>query len=367
MSKIKYILLMTAFFMFLAIDVQAKSFLNTVFNNKYTELKKVSSNSQKILKAQIKNLSDRYTISPGDIISVSIFGEPDLSQKNIIIKSDGYATIHPFGEVKINGLNIDDANDLITSKFKQYIINPKVTVELNDVCTAKVYIYGAVQKPGLYQKTFDLKKDNSNFGKNFPLTLANVVVNAGGIKHNADIQNVQVINMLTGENKSYNLLEFLKNGDISQNIYLNSYDKVYVPVNNSDAQLSDEDFLLLVSSSLIPEEFPVRVLGAVKKPGIQFLNSKSPRLNSAIAASQGFTLDAKSNAVMVKRLTPQGNIATIIVNPDINDLILRPDDLIQVIDKRTTPLGKCFDFLKLLLGGNVASMGASVGCSCLFD
>lgn len=312
------------------------------------DLQKVSSDTSKVLKAEIKTLSNRYVLSPGDSLSVAVFGEQDLSQEGIVVKSDGYATIQPFGEVKISGLDVEQINELLTAEFKKYIINPQVSVKLLDLSLAKVYIYGAVQKPGLYQKTLPTDQANRILDRNTPLSLANVVANAGGIRYDADIQNVQVINIRTGQSKNYNLLDLIKNGDASQDIYLNSEDKVYVPTRDSDAQLSDEDFLLISSSSIAPADFPVRVVGAVTRPGIQLLTSKSPRINSAIAASQGYTLDANMSALQVKRITPKGNVSTIIVNPGKNDIVLRPDDLVQVIDKRATITGRSFGLLAII-------------------
>lgn len=310
-----------------------------------TKLQQVSSSKPKILKAQIRTLSNRYVVSPGDTLSLTVFGEPDFAQTEILVKSDGYATVTPFGEVKIGGLDIDEVNGILTAEFKRYMINPQVSVKVNDFGIAKVYIYGAVQKPGLYQNTPNVTVNSRIYDKNTPVTLANVISNAGGIRYDADIENIQVTNQQTGRTKTYNMLELIKNGDASQDIYLNSDDKVYVPVRNSDAQLSDEDFLLISSSSIAPADFPVRVIGAVAKPGILTLNSKSPRINSAIAASEGYTLDANMKAIQVKRITPKGNISTIIVDPNKNDIVLRPDDLVQVIDKRTALTSRGFGFM----------------------
>jgi len=312
--------------------------------DKISESKSTAGKSP-VLKAEIKTLSNRYIVSPGDTISIAVFGEPDFTQTGIVVKSDGYATIAPFGEVKIGNIDVDQVNSLLTAEFKRYMVNPQVSIKLDDLHLAKVYIYGAVQKPGLYQKTLATTATaGMNLDRNMPMTLANVIANAGGIRYDADIENVQVINIQTGKTKSYNMLELIKNGDASQDIYLNSEDKVYVPVRNSDAQLSDEDFLLISSSSIAPADFPVRVIGAVTRPGIQSLTSRSPRINSAIAASQGYTLDANMKALQVKRITPKGNISTIMVDPNKNDIVLRPDDLIQVTDKRTTLTGRGFTF-----------------------
>lgn len=324
-----------------------------------TDLQNVSSNKPKTLKAEVNTLSGRYIISPGDVISVIVFGETDFSQENILVKSDGYATVHPFGEVKIGSLDIDRANDVLKARFARYLVNPRVSVKVNDMRLAKVYIYGAVQRPGLYQKNLN--------EKNTPLTLASLITNAGGIKHDADIQNIQVININTGSTKSFNLLQMIKEGDTSQDVYLNSEDKVYVPTRDSEAQLSDEDFLLISSSSIAPQEFPVRVMGAVGKPGLHYLSAASPTIQSAVAACEGYAFTANTKVVQVKRITPKGNISTITVNPDKNDMVLRPNDIVQVTENKSSALSKNFGVLGLIFGSAGKFGGAYNQWADMFD
>ncbi len=305
------------------------------------ELEQISLNKTKTLTAKIETMANRYIVSPGDIISVLVHGEPDFTQNMVLIKSDGYATITPFGDIQLGGNNIDEVNQLLSSKFKKYLLKPQISVQINNIHSAKVYIYGAVQKPGLYQN------NTGRIATTTPLTLAKAIYDAGGIKYNADIKNIKVTNTRTETTKTYNLLKLIKNGDVSQDTYLRSGDKVFIPILNSEAQLSDEEFLLISSSSIAPDEFTVRVMGAVQRPGACLLNSRSPRINTAIASSEGFTLEAKRKVVKVQRLTPQGNISTMLVNPSKNDCILRPNDIVYVVDKRTTLAGRSLSFMNL--------------------
>ena len=95
--------------------------------------------------------------------------------------------------------------------------------------------------------------------------------------------------------------------------------------------------------------FPVRIIGAVATPGVYDITSANPGLNSAIAASQGYTPDANKKIVTIQRVTPRGNIATLYVNPMKDDIVLRPNDLIIVPEKSTTIAGRGFNFLSAVV------------------
>jgi len=300
------------------------------------------------LKAKVKTLSTKYLLSPGDSISLSVYGEPEFTQPDVLVRPDGYATIEPFGEVQVAGLSIDEVTGDLKTKFKTYLLDPKISVKVNNLHSAKVYIYGAVQRPGLYQQELVKSREeaNGNTAQIIPeMTVASIVANAGGIKLNADLRHVRVTNNETGRDETVDLMKMVQNGDVNQDIYLRSGDSIFIPALDTEAQISDEDFVLISSSSLAPVNFPVRVIGAVSRPGVIDISSSSPRLNSALASSQGYTNDAKRNLVAIQRLTNKGNISTFYVNPNKNDVILRPNDLVIVPETTTSAFSKNFQFL----------------------
>ncbi|EKE03272.1 MAG: Polysaccharide export protein [uncultured bacterium] len=299
------------------------------------------------LNGRVKTLSTKYLLSPGDSIAVSVYGEPEFSQASVLVRPDGYATIEPFGEMYVAGSDVNDLTTELKARFKSYLLDPKISVKVNSMHTAKVYIYGAVQKPGLYQQERVTARDGSTGTTAIvtpELTVASVISNAGGIKYNADLRQVKVTNNATGRNEVLDLMNLIENGDASQDIYLRSGDTVYIPTLESNAQIADRDFMLVASSSLAPADFPVRVIGAVNRPGIHKLTSGSPRLNSAIAASEGYMPEANQKVVTIQRVTPQGNVSTFYVDPNKNDLILRPNDIVVVADKSTSVASRGFDF-----------------------
>ncbi len=305
-----------------------------------------------IFKLRVKTLDSKYLLAPGDIIDILVYEDPQFSKTDVLIRPDGYATIVPFGEIYAAGLSIEELTEHLKAKFKKYILEPQISINIDTIKIPKVYVYGAVQKAGLYQQENTISKtkaEGQRITLSPDLTIASVIKDAGGIKYNADLKNVQVINESTGKNISINLFKFLKEGDTKQDIYLSTGDSLYIPYLKGDVPISDDYFRLIASSSLAPKYFPVRVTGSVKRPGLHELKSESPRLSSAIAASAGYTIDANKKIVTIYRKMPTGNISKMFVNPAKTDLVLRPDDLIEVKDKKISVADRGFWLLALVM------------------
>lgn len=335
------------------IDTAARSLDIEKFKQELQEVSSVTpiANPSR-LSGKVKTLDTKYLLSPGDSIAISVYGEPEFTQPSILVRPDGYATVEPFGEIFVAGTDVEQLTSDLKQKLKFYLLDPKVSVKVNSLHTAKVYVYGAVQKPGLYQQERVTQTDSSpgRYITSVPeLTAASVIANAGGIKYNADLRHVKVTNNSTGRNDELDLMSLIEKGDASQDIYLRSGDTIYIPELETAAQVSDRDFMLVASSSLAPVDFPVRVIGAVARPGMYKLTSSSPRLNSAIAASEGYLPEANRKIVAVQRVTPQGNVSTFYVEPAKNDLILRPNDIVVVSDKSTSVASRGFDFMGTII------------------
>jgi len=278
---------------------------------------------------------NKYKITAGDVISVSVYDEPDLLQPEIIVRPDGYATIDPIGEVYVEGLDIQELTDVVENKFKEFLIYPQISINIKDFSPASVYIFGAVEKPGIYQQLTQPSKyygDTKNPSVKTDMSLINVIGNAGGISVDADLANIKV----TSTNnviRKIDLWKFIKDGDVSQNIKLNSGDVVQVPKAET-IMINDDDFKLLTNMSLFPQTFPVRVLGEVNHAGKYDIDGVSPYLTTAVSDAAGYTLDANKTIVTVYRQAGNQKLAKIYVDPFKQDFILRPNDVVEV-KKRT--------------------------------
>ena len=93
--------------------------------------------------------SQEYTLSTDDVVSISVFNEPELDVAEAKISESGTVSIPLLGQVNIKGKTVTEAQDLITSLFlADYLKQPRVS--LNMVEFRPFYINGEVDKPGSY-------------------------------------------------------------------------------------------------------------------------------------------------------------------------------------------------------------------------
>lgn len=92
-----------------------------------------------------------YTIGPGDTLHVNVFGHPDLNQ-TIEVNEEGTIVYPLIGQLAVTGLSVSDVSRRITKKLGAgYIINPQVTVVVEEFRSRKASILGKVNNPGLYE------------------------------------------------------------------------------------------------------------------------------------------------------------------------------------------------------------------------
>ncbi len=92
---------------------------------------------------------NNYRLSADDQISISVFGEPDLSLTKIRIATNGSISVQLIGQVKIQGLTVVEIEETLTQLFADgYLKKPAITVSIVEY--RQFYINGEVKKPGGY-------------------------------------------------------------------------------------------------------------------------------------------------------------------------------------------------------------------------
>ncbi len=90
-----------------------------------------------------------YTLSADDEISVTVFGEPDLSLVKTRIATNGTISVPLLGQVQIQGLTTAQTEEKIARLLADgYLIKPAVTVSITEY--RQFYVNGEVKKPGGY-------------------------------------------------------------------------------------------------------------------------------------------------------------------------------------------------------------------------
>jgi len=114
-----------------------------------------------------------YTIGPADVLDISVFKVPELSQ-TLEVAVTGTINFPLIGDVPAAGKTAQQLErDLAARLGEKYLQNPQVTVLVKESNSQRVTIQGAVEKPGVYP----IKGRTS---------LLELVAMAGGIKQDTD-------------------------------------------------------------------------------------------------------------------------------------------------------------------------------------
>jgi polysaccharide export outer membrane protein len=299
-----------------------------------------------LFKGRVTNQASRYVLGPGDVLSLKIQDLEKFNQK-ISIRPDGYATIHPFGEFYLSGTDVQGLESWLREKFKFYLVKPDLTVNVDEMRPAIVYVTGAVQKPGTYQflrQGLSNSNGTNSLNEKVQLTLTNVLAKAGGVGLYADIDNIEVVHAVTGQRETFNLREFLTSNGTMQDIWLLPEDTVNVPEANQP--MDPLTFKLICNSTYFREKFPVVVLGAVQKQGEVQMDPTNNTLNAAIGLAGGFISGlSKRDFIIVQRPGKQGNFSRWVINRNKSNLELLPGDIVYVSDSKVASLERGLKFL----------------------
>ena len=103
------------------------------------------------LVSNIANAQDlqHYKLGADDVISVSVFDEPDLSLKQARVSSTGTITMPLIGQINVKGLSISQAEKVINDMYLgDYLKNPDISITIVEY--RQFYVNGEVEKPGGY-------------------------------------------------------------------------------------------------------------------------------------------------------------------------------------------------------------------------
>lgn len=90
-----------------------------------------------------------YRLGADDVISISVFDEPDLSLKEIRVSSTGTIAMPLIGQITVKDLTVSEAEKVIHELYLgDYLKKPDVSITIVEY--RQFYINGEVEKPGGY-------------------------------------------------------------------------------------------------------------------------------------------------------------------------------------------------------------------------
>lgn len=162
-----------------------------------------------------------YRLRQGDELTIDVVQQMDLgANKTFIIRPDGYVSFPMVGNIKADGMTVEEFTQSLTNSLSTYIINPDVSVNVAKLGGVRVYVFGEINKPGAYT-----------------LTKSSTVIDAIGAAGSFNWDTAKKKIFLIHQNDptkpiEINLNNILKTGDMSQNYVMREGDILYLTKNS---------------------------------------------------------------------------------------------------------------------------------------
>jgi protein involved in polysaccharide export with SLBB domain len=288
-----------------------------------------------------------YRLGPGDLLDIEVVGDI-TTRASTTVGPDGKVYYYLLPGTDVWGLTIPDACNRLSDGLSQYLrTKPVISITLKEVTSQKVWILGRVNNPGVY-----------TLGG--PATILDAVARAGGLASTtagmpfvteraaeraaatpeaADLTRSFLIRK--GHVVPVDFQKLLHEGDLSQNVYL-----------------QPDDFLFLPAV----QRSQVHVLGAVIQPQSERMIG-SMTVVQAIALAGGSNKDANlSNVAILRGSLSNPEIAVVpvdaILHGKASDVRLQANDIVFV---PTSALALPEHYANLILDTFARTLGVNEG------
>lgn len=158
-----------------------------------------------------------YVLQPGDVLTVSVWKEPDLSI-DLLVRPDGGITMPLAGEIEAAGHSVEEVRTVIDQRLGHFLSKPVVTLIVKQTLGNQIFVIGKVTHPGQYPL-------------NRPVDVVQALSLAGGVTPFAAINDIRVLRRdgLRQVTMSFRYGDVEKGRNLQQNILLQSGDTVVVP------------------------------------------------------------------------------------------------------------------------------------------
>jgi polysaccharide biosynthesis/export protein len=157
-----------------------------------------------------------YAIGAGDVLGINVWKEPSLSG-SVKVRPDGFITLPLINELQVVGLSTTQLRKNLEEKYKEYTVDPFITIRIEAIASSEVFVVGQVSKPG----AFPLNGNES---------LLQLLTRAGGLGVFANRSNVRILRRETDRVTEYIVdYDAILKGDFRQDVLLRPGDRIIVP------------------------------------------------------------------------------------------------------------------------------------------
>ncbi len=181
------------------------------------------------------DVDKEYVISPRDSIKISVMFHDDLNGTYVPL-SDSTFEYPLIGTVRAPGKTVHALTEELKQRLSEYIIDPKITINITAMGGTKVYVFGQAPKQG----AFYLNERTHN--------VVDALAAAGGFGYKTSKKRIFLIRGGQRETmRQIDMKAYLQKGDLSQNVELQEGDVLYM---TSNKKLSFDNIFGLVTGSL---------------------------------------------------------------------------------------------------------------------
>jgi protein involved in polysaccharide export with SLBB domain len=184
------------------------------------------------------NIIADYYLQPGDIISVSLYQNPELNE-SLPVRPDGRISLQLIDEIEVAGLKPIQLQQLLNEKYTPYLKITMSSVSIKSFGGQKVFVGGQVNAPGVI----------TIVGRT---TVLQAIFDAGGVRSDANISDVIIISRGPDNNpvsREVNLKKAAKGKLPEEETLIRPYDIIYVP---KSLLVKGNDFIEHVYSFIPP-------------------------------------------------------------------------------------------------------------------
>ena len=98
---------------------------------------------------EVSSASEEYVLGAGDVISITVFNESDMSISNVRIPKSGFVTFPYIGDIKATDVTLKTLKKRLIKQLKDgYLKKPQLVISIDEY--RKFFINGQVKSPGGY-------------------------------------------------------------------------------------------------------------------------------------------------------------------------------------------------------------------------
>jgi len=283
-----------------------------------------------------------YQIGPEDLLEISVLEAPDLN-RTVRVSDDGAISLALLGSVQAAGLSARQLQAALEDRLRQtYMKDPQVSVFVQDVRSHPVSVFGAVEKPGVYQIRYAKALVEV-------LSMAQGLANDAGdtvivVRHAADPGDLSVTALLNSRSRAVRdtpleaavampsaASRTAEDTPRIEGITINLKDLLDSSDSRSNVLVYPGDMVKVARAGI------VYVVGQVHKPG-GFLLKTNENISvlQAIALAEGMTSNAKGKDARIFLAGTNGSPKEVPINLDkilagkAPSPLLKPDDVLFV-------------------------------------